>query len=87
VAAAGSAAATLFGESASRAVVSAKPEHVGRLMAMAAELGVPAAKIGRTGGSRIAIAIDGVAALDCSLQEAEQKWSSALERYFAGRAA
>jgi phosphoribosylformylglycinamidine synthase subunit PurL len=87
VAAAGSAAATLFGESASRAIVSAKPEHVGRLMAMAAELGVPAAKIGRTGGSRIAIAIDGAPALDCSLQDAEQKWSGALARYFAGRAA
>jgi phosphoribosylformylglycinamidine synthase II len=86
-AAAGSAAATLFGESASRAVVSVKPEHVGRLMSMAAELGVPAARIGRTGGPRIVISIAGTPELSCSLEDAEQRWTNALGRYFAGRAA
>jgi len=48
---------------------------------------VPAARIGRTGGARISVAVDGVPAIDCALQEAEQTWSSALARHFAGRAA
>jgi phosphoribosylformylglycinamidine synthase len=78
---------TVFGESASRAVVSVKPEHADALMKAASELGVQAARIGRTGGARISIAVNGVVAIDCLLQEAEQTWSSALARHFAGRAA
>jgi phosphoribosylformylglycinamidine synthase len=78
---------TVFGESASRAVVTVRPEQVDALLKAAAELGVPAARIGRTGGDRISIAVDGVVAIDCPVQEAEQTWSSALARHFAGRAA
>jgi phosphoribosylformylglycinamidine synthase len=78
---------TVFGESASRAVVSAKPEHVEALLKAAAELGVPAVPIGRTGGARISIAVNGVLQIDCPQQEAEQTWSNALARHFAGRAA
>jgi phosphoribosylformylglycinamidine synthase len=78
---------TLFGETASRAVVSIRREHVGRVLALAAELGVPAARIGRTGGSRIRIAVDGVRAIDNSVEEAERLWTDALGRYFARRAA
>jgi phosphoribosylformylglycinamidine synthase II len=78
---------TLFGESASRAVVSVSAGRRKQLVALATEAGVPAAVIGRTGGSRIRIAVGGVAAIDCSVSEAEQIWSSALARYFAGRAA
>jgi phosphoribosylformylglycinamidine synthase subunit PurL len=80
-------AAALFGESASRAVVSVKLESVAALMSLAAELGVPAAAIGRTGGSRLTIAVDGDPEVDCSLTEAEHTWASALGRHFAGRAA
>jgi len=82
-----SAAATLFGESASRAVVSVKPADLSALLQMAAELGVPASGIGRTGGSRIAISVSGQPALECSVAEAEHVWTSALGRYFEGRAA
>jgi phosphoribosylformylglycinamidine synthase subunit PurL len=78
---------TLFGETASRALVSIRREHVGRVLALAAELGVPAARIGRTGGSRIRIAVDGVRAIDNSVEEAERLWTDALGRYFARRAA
>jgi len=78
---------TLFGESASRVIVSATPEHVARVMALAAELGVPASSIGRTGGARIVISVDKAVAIDCSVAEAEQTWAGALARYFAGRAA
>jgi phosphoribosylformylglycinamidine synthase len=81
------AAATLFGESASRAIVSVAPAMRGRFMELAATLGVPALAIGRTGGARIRIAIAGEPAIDLSLMQAEQVWSTALERYLAGRAA
>jgi len=77
----------LFGESASRAVVSVKPEALPRMMNLARALGVPAAKVGRSGGSRIAISVDGSIAIDCSVAEAEETWTNALGRYFAGRAA
>jgi phosphoribosylformylglycinamidine synthase subunit PurL len=80
-------ATTLFGESASRAVVSVAPSNVPALLKLAVELGVPAARIGRTGGSRIVINVSGGPAIDCSVAEAEQLWSNALGRYFAGQAA
>jgi len=79
--------ATLFGESASRAVVSATSENLQKLLQLAAGLGVPARSIGRTGGSRMAIAIDGRTAIDCPVAEAEEVWSDALGRYFTRRAA
>jgi general stress protein 26 len=50
-------------------------------------MGVPLRVIGTTGGSRIQIAIDGTAAIDCGVAEAEQLWSTALARYFESRAA
>ena len=83
--------ATLFGESASRVVVSVVPAHVATLMRLAAEHGVPAIAIGTTGGSRIKIAIAGKPALDCSVEEAESAWSTSVGTHFArhdgGRAA
>jgi phosphoribosylformylglycinamidine synthase len=83
---AGVAAATLFGESASRVVVSAKPEDRQALMAMAAEIGVPALAIGRTGGSAIRIAVAGELAIDSRLADAEEVWSTAIERRLQARA-
>jgi phosphoribosylformylglycinamidine synthase II len=82
-----SAAFTLFGESASRAVVTVRPKDLAAFLALAAELGVPAAHVGRTGGSRIALSTSGVAAVECSVAEAEQVWATALGRHFEGRAA
>ncbi|HET7216725.1 MAG TPA: phosphoribosylformylglycinamidine synthase subunit PurL [Vicinamibacterales bacterium] len=82
-----SAAAALFGESAARAVISVSPAHLAEVLKMAAELGVPAASIGRTGGARLAISIAGSLEIDCAVADAEHVWSSALGRYFAGRAA
>jgi phosphoribosylformylglycinamidine synthase len=81
------AAATLFGESASRIVVSVEPEKRQLLVQMAAELGVPALAIGQTGGSRLRMAVAGELAIDCALAEAEQTWAVSLERRLAGRAA
>jgi phosphoribosylformylglycinamidine synthase subunit PurL len=74
--------ATLFGESASRAVVSVSPEHVDRLLAMAAAANLPAARIGIVGGDRIRVSVDGGRILDESLAGAEAIWSTAIENYF-----
>ena len=87
VPAAGTDVATLFGESASRAVVSVAAAHRAELLQLATEIGVPAVLIGRTGGSRLRIAIAGRTAIDCAVSKAEAAWKSGLERGVAGRAA
>jgi phosphoribosylformylglycinamidine synthase len=80
-------AATLFGESASRVVVSVRPGDRAALLQLAAESAVPAQLIGTTGGSRLIIRTAGTGALDVAVSEAEQIWSTAIERHFRGRAA
>jgi phosphoribosylformylglycinamidine synthase subunit PurL len=87
VPAAGDVPATLFGESASRAVVSVSAGTLEPLLARAAAAGVPAVRIGRTGGARLRIRVGGRPAIDCGAAEAEQVWSTALERYFARQVA
>ncbi len=87
VPAAGGEIATLFGESASRAIVSAVPGSGAAFLEMARAAGVPARIIGKTGGSRLRITIDGQQALDIAVAEAEQIWTSGLEKYFKDRAA
>jgi phosphoribosylformylglycinamidine synthase len=79
--------AVLFGESASRVVVSARQQDVATVLQLAAEHAVPARVVGRTGGARIAISISGRQAIDCDVEAAYQVWSTAFERHFAGRAA
>jgi phosphoribosylformylglycinamidine synthase subunit PurL len=82
-----SATDSLFSESASRVVLSVTPERLSSVLALAADLRLPARKIGRTCRSRIAIAVAGRMEVECSVAEAEQIWTGALGRYFAGRAA
>jgi phosphoribosylformylglycinamidine synthase len=74
--------ATLFGESASRVIVSLPSSRLSDLLARASAAGVPAASIGAVGGNRIRVAIDGRVALDESVAESEQIWSTGVERYF-----
>jgi phosphoribosylformylglycinamidine synthase len=74
--------ATLFGESASRVIVSTAPARAQDLVRMAAAANVPAQLIGRTGGDRIRIVVEGRTLIDESLDEAEQVWSTAIEKYF-----
>jgi phosphoribosylformylglycinamidine synthase len=80
-------AAALFGESASRVVVSVVPEHVTTVLRQAAAAGVPARVIGQTGGSRLRIAVAGDIVIDQSVDEAERVWSTAIDRYFVQRVA
>ena len=79
--------ADLFGEAGGRVVVSVSAGSLGRVMDLAAECGVPAERVGRTGGDRITVTVGGRAAIDWKLAEAERLWSEALEQYFARPAA
>jgi phosphoribosylformylglycinamidine synthase subunit PurL len=80
-------ARVLFGESASRAVVTVRPSDRAALMQFATELGVSAKLIGKTGGSRLVLRIAAETAIDVAVDEAEREWSSAIARYFKSRAA
>jgi phosphoribosylformylglycinamidine synthase subunit PurL len=81
-----SADAALFSESASRAIVTTAEKDVSTLLQMAAEAGVPARRIGRTGGRRLKISVDGNPGIDCDVRDAERRWSTALEGYFRRQA-
>jgi phosphoribosylformylglycinamidine synthase len=74
--------AALFGESASRAIVSTTAGGAATLLALARAAGVPAVQIGTVGGDRLRIGVDGRAVIDEPLGEAERIWSSALDQYF-----
>jgi phosphoribosylformylglycinamidine synthase len=80
-------AAALYGESASRAVVSAPPDLVAAVLHRAAAADVPAHVIGRTGGARLRMAVGGTSVIDLAVDDAERVWSSAIDRYFARRVA
>jgi len=73
---------TLFAESASRVVVSVRPDALAELMRRAEQAGVPAARIGTVGGDRIRLSIAGRTVIDESLKSAEPLWSNAIGLYF-----
>ena len=81
------AAAELFSESASRIVVSVSASNEADVLARARAAGVPARRIGTTGGSRLEIAIEGRKAIDVSVGDAEQVWATALASFFKRAAA
>jgi len=77
----------LFGESASRAIVSVRAADRPALMELAASAGVPANLIGKTGGSRLVLRIGGRTVIDLPVDTAESAWSTAISRYFKRSAA
>ena len=79
--------AVLFGESASRVLVSARQSDAATVLQLAADYGVPAQVIGKTGGSAIEISIGGRQVIRCAVEIAHDAWATAFERHFAGRAA
>jgi phosphoribosylformylglycinamidine synthase subunit PurL len=80
-------AAALFGESASRVVISVVPADVTRALEQASAAGVPARLIGQTGGNRLRIAVGGEIVVDTAVTEAERVWSTAIEQYFVKQVA
>jgi phosphoribosylformylglycinamidine synthase len=71
----------LFGESASRAVVGVAPDREERFAELAERLGVPAARIGETGGPRAVI--DGLA--EATVAELTAEWEGSLPRLLGDR--
>jgi phosphoribosylformylglycinamidine synthase len=82
-----SADVALFSESASRIVVSVNPASEAEVLKRAAAAGIPARRIGRVGGSRLQISVNGKRAIDVAVVEAEQVWATALETFFTQVAA
>jgi phosphoribosylformylglycinamidine synthase len=80
-------AAALFGESASRVVVSTTADNVADVLQRAAAARVPARVIGETGGNRLRIAVGGTVVVDLAVDDAERTWATAIERMFARKAA
>jgi phosphoribosylformylglycinamidine synthase II len=72
----------LFSESASRIVVSVSASNEEEVLKRAAAAGVPARRIGTTGGSRLEISAGGRKVIDVAIAEAENLWATALEKYF-----
>jgi phosphoribosylformylglycinamidine synthase len=66
----------LFGESASRVVVSVAPEREGSLRGLAATRGVPFRRLGETGGPRAVI--DGY--VDATVADLTDAWERAIPR-------
>jgi hypothetical protein len=77
----------VFGESASRVVVSTRAGQAAEVLDRAGRLGVLARVVGRTGGTALTIAVGGVLAIDLPVEVAERIWASAIDRYFEKRVA
>jgi phosphoribosylformylglycinamidine (FGAM) synthase-like enzyme len=77
-------AATLFGESSPRVVVSVDVSRLGELLARAAQARVPATPIGHIRGARLSISVGGGSpVIDIPVADAEAWWTNGLERYFS----
>lgn len=71
----------LFAESPSRILLSADPEKVDHLLALASANGVPAKILGTTGGDRLQIAVNGSLAIDAHVEELERRWRGTLPAF------
>ena len=80
-------AATLFGETASCVIVSVAEHHADNVLARAADAGLPASAIGRVGGTRYRLAVDGTSVIDVPVAEIEGIWETGLSRHFEPEAA
>jgi phosphoribosylformylglycinamidine synthase II len=75
-------AAALFGESASRIVVSVPDGNIAAVLERAGAAGVPARIIGRTGGADIRLEYGGATMVRMQVTDAEARWAGAIGRYF-----
>jgi phosphoribosylformylglycinamidine synthase II len=77
--------ALLFGESQSRFVVTCRRANLERLLEMAAARGIPAKKVGRTGGIEIRIAQSGRELIRVPVEKAFRAWKDSLPDFFKVR--
>ena len=74
--------ATLFGESASRAVVSVGAGREHEALELARKEGVSALVIGRVGGGRVRLSVGGRQVIDETVESAERVWDGAIASRF-----
>ena len=74
--------ATLFGESASRAVVSVAAGREQEALELARREGVPALVVGRVGGDRVRLSVGGRLVVDELVETAERVWDGAIAARF-----
>ena len=70
----------LFGEDASRVLISCDPNKTPTIQQMAVKSGVSAEFIGRTGGQQLEISVQGKRVIAAPVSELRQVWSTSLER-------
>jgi len=70
----------LFGETASRALISCDPKKTSDIQQIAVRWGVRADRIGRTVPEKLVIRIDGKPAVSANVSELRQVWDSALKQ-------
>jgi phosphoribosylformylglycinamidine synthase len=69
----------LFGEDASRIVISCDPENVARIQQVAEKAGITAEIIGETVADRLVIALDGAAAISTNVANLSAAYEDALQ--------
>jgi phosphoribosylformylglycinamidine synthase len=79
--------AALFGESASRVILSVTTDVLSNVLERAAAARVPARVIGQTGGNRLRMAVAGRTEIDIAVDDAQRVWASAISRHFRKHAA
>jgi len=70
----------LFGEDASRIVISCDPQNMGRIQQVAGKYSLSAEQIGSTISGKLEITIDGKAAVTAEVPELNAAWAGALQR-------
>ena len=70
----------LFGEDASRILISCDPQKVGRIQEVAGKFTVSAEQIGSTISAKLEIAVDGQSAVAAEVSELKDVWGGALRR-------
>jgi phosphoribosylformylglycinamidine synthase II len=70
----------LFGEDASRVVISCDPAHVARIQQLAVDYGVPVDTLGVTIPGQLELSLDARMAVDASVSELRECWAGALEQ-------
>jgi phosphoribosylformylglycinamidine synthase II len=73
-----SSAVLLFSESPSRIIISAVEDYLDQIVALAQEHGVPATLLGKTGGDRLVVDVNGERIIDRDVGAVESVWRGVL---------
>ncbi len=71
---------TLFGEDASRIVISCDPQHVERIQSISGDYGLSCKRIGETVSGRADISLDGRPAISAKVEDLRSEYEGAIQR-------